>query len=225
MPFSPKIRSEVKKRALFRCCRCWEIGIQVHHIIPEGEGGSSTDIDNAAPLCPNCHDLIGPNPKKRKEIREMRDFWYEHVKNNILPNLPNVILNSSENINTLVLNSQKEEVLQELKDILISLFEKVDISFLATVQPYEQIAGLTPESSATVATDILYMSHPDYLDTWPGVKEKSRRIWPTGEGDTIVTVPPVESSQPTSANGRGVNIALKRSLSVDPSSSNGDEEA
>lgn len=79
MPFSPKIKDEVKKKAGFHCCRCHNIGVQVHHIIPQEYGGSD-DIDNAAPLCPNCHTSFGPNPDKRTEIRKMRDWWYERVK-------------------------------------------------------------------------------------------------------------------------------------------------
>jgi len=35
------------------------------------------NLDNAAPLCGSCHDLFGRNPDKRKQIREMRDFWWE----------------------------------------------------------------------------------------------------------------------------------------------------
>jgi anti-anti-sigma factor len=76
MPFSEIVKLEVKKRAAFRCCRCEQIGIDVHHIMPEKDGGSD-DVDNAAPLCQSCHDQFGDNPLKRKEIRQMRDWWYE----------------------------------------------------------------------------------------------------------------------------------------------------
>lgn len=76
MAFSEKLKLEIKRRADFRCCRCREIGIEVHHIVPEAEGGASTE-ENAAPLCPNCHTWFGDNPKKRKEIAQMRDWWYE----------------------------------------------------------------------------------------------------------------------------------------------------
>jgi hypothetical protein len=48
----------------------------VHHILPESQGGLS-EIDNAAPLCQNCHDQFGANPEKRKFVTEMRDWWYE----------------------------------------------------------------------------------------------------------------------------------------------------
>jgi hypothetical protein len=49
---------------------------EIHHIVPAAEGGPDTD-DNAAPLCPSCHETYGANSTKRKFIREARDFWYE----------------------------------------------------------------------------------------------------------------------------------------------------
>jgi hypothetical protein len=79
VPFSEAVKVQVKRKADFRCCRCREVGIDIHHIVPEAQGGPS-DIDNAAPLCQNCHDRFGANPEKRKEIRQMRDWWYEIVQ-------------------------------------------------------------------------------------------------------------------------------------------------
>ena len=79
MGFSEKIKLEVKKKAAFRCCRCSDIGVEIHHILPQKDGGPD-EIDNAAPLCPSCHEKFGDNPKKRKEIRSMRDWWYEVVE-------------------------------------------------------------------------------------------------------------------------------------------------
>lgn len=78
MGFSEQIKLEVKQKAAFRCCRCHEIGVEVHHILPQKDGGLAV-IDNAAPLCPSCHDNFGDNSQKRKEIRQMRDWWYEVV--------------------------------------------------------------------------------------------------------------------------------------------------
>jgi hypothetical protein len=76
MPFSENIKRKVKERAHYRCCVCHnQWATEVHHIIPESEGGRDTE-ENAAPLCSNCHDLLGGNPDKRKFIRENRDFWY-----------------------------------------------------------------------------------------------------------------------------------------------------
>lgn len=76
MPFSEKTKTEVRKKSHFSCCLCKALGIEVHHIIPKQENGTDT-FDNAAPLCPTCHETFGSNPRKRKMIREARDSWYE----------------------------------------------------------------------------------------------------------------------------------------------------
>jgi HNH endonuclease len=52
------------------------VGVDIHHILPQSEGGLDTE-ENAAPLCPSCHEVYGANPQKRKLIREARDLWYE----------------------------------------------------------------------------------------------------------------------------------------------------
>lgn len=78
MSFPEAIRIEAKKRSAFRCCIDQRPFVEVHHIIPSSEGGPDT-IDNAAPLCAACHDLFGGNPEKRKQIRQMRDHWWERV--------------------------------------------------------------------------------------------------------------------------------------------------
>ena len=52
------------------------MGLEVHHIVPEAEGGPDSE-DNAAPLCPTCHRTLGGNPELRSRIREMRDSWYK----------------------------------------------------------------------------------------------------------------------------------------------------
>lgn len=79
MAFSEKIINKVKEMADFMCCRCKHISFEVHHIIPQKDGGLDT-LENAAPLCPNCHTDFGDNKIKRKEITQMRDLWYKRVK-------------------------------------------------------------------------------------------------------------------------------------------------
>ena len=77
MAFSESVKWAVKQRAHFRRCICQRSGvsIEVHHILPAEHGGPDTE-DNAAPLCPTCHEEYGANPSKRKANREQRDFWY-----------------------------------------------------------------------------------------------------------------------------------------------------
>ena len=77
MAFSETLKIAVRKRAHLRCCICRSVGVEIHHIIPQEESGSDTE-ENAAPLCPSCHEIYGANQTKRKFIREARDFWYEH---------------------------------------------------------------------------------------------------------------------------------------------------
>jgi hypothetical protein len=76
--FSETTKQRVKRRADFTCCWCEDRRqkVEVHHIIPQAEGGSD-DEDNAAPLCSNCHTLYGGNPDLRKEIESRRNHWYE----------------------------------------------------------------------------------------------------------------------------------------------------
>jgi HNH endonuclease len=76
MPFSPSLALRVRQKCHFQCCLCRDIGVEIHHIVPQSEGGSDTE-ENAAPLCPSCHEKLGANPTKRKFIREARDFWFE----------------------------------------------------------------------------------------------------------------------------------------------------
>ena len=76
MAFSESLKKKIRERAHFRCCICHTVDVDIHHIVPQADGGENTE-DNAAPLCPNCHGKYGANPKKRKIIREMRDHWYK----------------------------------------------------------------------------------------------------------------------------------------------------
>lgn len=76
MAFPEKLKIDIRRRAHFSCCLCKSLGVEIHHIEPQEEGSPDTD-DNAAPLCPSCHETYGANPQKRKFIREARDLWYE----------------------------------------------------------------------------------------------------------------------------------------------------
>src|SRR2546425_624456 len=76
--FSEAVKKEAKARAHYSCAMCHRPGfLHVHHIDAQKDGGSD-DIGNAAPLCPDCHALYGDNPVMRKQIRAMRDFWWDH---------------------------------------------------------------------------------------------------------------------------------------------------
>jgi hypothetical protein len=76
MAFSESTKLSVQRAAHFHCCLCRSLGVEIHHIVPQAEGGSD-DAENAAPLCPSCHETYGANPTKRKFIREARNLWFE----------------------------------------------------------------------------------------------------------------------------------------------------
>ncbi|MFC2062673.1 HNH endonuclease [Chloroflexota bacterium] len=150
MGFSEQVKLEVKRKAAFQCCRCRSIGVQVHHIIPEEHGGSD-DISNAAPLCPNCHAHFGGNPDKRKEITQMRDWWYDMVNLQFQGNqntaLFGQITEVHEKIKTIVVNQDKRDLkfqtdFEEIKSTLKLMSEKY-------------IDNMTPGTAVVTASGII----------------------------------------------------------------------
>lgn len=79
MPFSEKLKLEVKQKSNFRCVVCGEAIVEIHHIIPQSEKGLDT-FDNAVALCAHCHNIYGNNSSKRDELRHRRDFVYNKIE-------------------------------------------------------------------------------------------------------------------------------------------------
>jgi len=144
MPFSEAIKRQVKERAAFKCCRCQKLGVQVHHIIAEEHGGPDT-IDNAAPLCPNCHDAFGDNPKKRKEIGHMRDWWYEQVER--MYSHSDLSMDFLDRMNTTIqtIQQKQETDMSELKAMLRGVADQM-------------IENATPATAEVVASGIMDIS-------------------------------------------------------------------
>lgn len=76
MEFSESTKLEAKTRAHFRCVVCQQPWVEVHHIKARADGGENS-LENAAPLCAGCHHRFGGNPELRKQLREMRDHWWQ----------------------------------------------------------------------------------------------------------------------------------------------------
>ena len=79
MAFLESVRDEAKKRAHFKCVVCHEPWVEVHHIQAQADGGSDS-LENAAPLCASCHHRYGGNPELRKQLKGMRDHWWERCQ-------------------------------------------------------------------------------------------------------------------------------------------------
>ena len=153
MPFDDKIKIEAMKKAAFSCCVCRKssVSIEVHHIIPQSQGGDDS-IENAAPLCPNCHSDYGNNVDKRKRIKQMRDCWYDTVEkmysgNNVSPEdigkihglLQYVYLKQDSIINR---QSKHDSDLEKLK-VMLSKFSN------------KTIDKMTVESSDIIMTGVI----------------------------------------------------------------------
>jgi hypothetical protein len=89
MAFSPKTVEDLLLKANRHCCLCRQFkgkNLEVHHIVPQAEGGGD-DPDNAIVLCFDCHaDVVSYNPshpRGRKytsaELRRHRDEWFTVV--------------------------------------------------------------------------------------------------------------------------------------------------
>jgi len=114
MAFSEALKLKVRKKAHLSCCLCKAIGVEVHHIIPQEEGGPDTE-ENAAPLCPSCHEAYGANPQKHKFIREARDLWYEICEKRFASDPERL-----DEIKRLLQNTVSYEDFQSFKDELLS---------------------------------------------------------------------------------------------------------
>jgi hypothetical protein len=95
MPFDEKVRKKVLLWCDRHCCLCRKpcgINIEVHHLIPEDQGGKS-EIDNAIPLCFECHGIVQhynvrhPIGTKYKpdELKHRRDQIYEEYTRHLVP--------------------------------------------------------------------------------------------------------------------------------------------
>lgn len=135
----------MRRKAAFRCCRCQSIGVEVHHIVPQHESGPDT-FENAAPLCAKCHEDFGNNPAKRKEIRNMRDWWYEQVPT--LFRQDTGFSQLEEKIDLLVTAiTQNAASVSQLQILLGEFCERL-------------IGGITPENSQKVASVIVNARKP-----------------------------------------------------------------
>jgi hypothetical protein len=80
MPFSLKIKEEVKYKSRYMCVFCKQLGpLDVHHVISQCENGSD-DIDNAVCLCPTHHRQYGDNPAFYEYLSNERDKWYVYCE-------------------------------------------------------------------------------------------------------------------------------------------------
>ena len=102
MPFPDKVRLQALLWCDRHCCLCkkaCDIHIALHHLNPESEGGSN-DIDNAMPLCFDCHAKVehynNQHPRGTKynikELKERREQVYEEFTRHLVPSVGHQII-------------------------------------------------------------------------------------------------------------------------------------
>jgi hypothetical protein len=90
--FSLSVRQDALVGAARHCCVCHRykgVKVEVHHIVPQAQGGSD-EPDNAIALCFDCHADAGhynpDHPRGSKlspeELRQARDLWHMMVRGN-----------------------------------------------------------------------------------------------------------------------------------------------
>jgi hypothetical protein len=138
MSFSDDLKLQVKRRAHFMCCLCHALGVEVHHVLPQEDGGRDTE-DNAAPLCPSCHETYGANPQKRKFIREARDLWYEICEKRFAPDPDRL-----DEIGTLLKDAVTKKDLDNAVDKIVNLLRETgNQTSVSTAEKAREIAQVS----------------------------------------------------------------------------------
>lgn len=154
MPFSNAIKKEVKRRGHYQCCICRvPFLIEVHHILPEEHGGEDV-IENAAPLCSNCHFGFGDNPKKRAAITEVRNWWYEVCeRSEKSASYSDVSEKLDEHYASI--KEDQEKLLIELKGELSSYFAKQGVQILKADTMDDLVTTISGSTVASIPDKII----------------------------------------------------------------------
>ena len=115
MPFNRDEVADLLAKCRRHCCICYRfcgIKIETDHMVPEGEGGSNK-IENAIPLCFECHAEVhlcnNEHPRGRKytpaELRQHKEQWLD-----LCENKPSVLLQGQNRVDSGVLSAVISEL-------------------------------------------------------------------------------------------------------------------
>ncbi len=201
MGFNKKEEEQLLVETGRYCCICKQfkgVKIRVHHIVKPKYGGTN-DIDNAIPLCQDCHDDMGydqehPSGKKytKGELIGHRESTKKSVKEGKLPRWGYVVEQDTPVIEQLKL---KEKGLIELEDEETELEIKPSFAQeahlravkLALEAEREKEKGNNDkacsfyEAALTAFSDdhFLYLSYANLLQEIGDI-DKARKIWQEG---------------------------------------------
>ena len=141
MAFTEKTKEEVKRKSHYQCCICKNPFVDVHHIIPQSDGGGD-DFDNAAPLCGACHRQYGSNPDLRKTIKGMCGLWYEICETRYKDDASQPILKKIDDLAKELIEEKKKDraKINELKRLIVGLQERRKEE-VVEAESIEELAG------------------------------------------------------------------------------------
>lgn len=146
MAFSEEIKLKIKRRAHFKCCMCQRPYVEVHHIIPEAASGEDTE-ENAAPLCPWCHDIYGNDHTKRKYIRQAREAWYEICSKRYSSDMDRIDKIAAQ-LNEKATKQDLNKAIDEIHDLFVSIINQ---SNRTTKEVIQEISDVTAAISTTTS--------------------------------------------------------------------------
>lgn len=154
MPFNEEIKLKVRRRAHFKCCMCQRPYVEVHHIIPEADGGEDTE-ENAAPLCPWCHEIHGNDRTKRKYIRQARDGWYEICAKRYSSD-PDRIDKITSQLNEKATKEDLKNAVAEINDIFVSIINQPNRTTKEVVQEISDVSAAISSTTSPRWIDCSY---------------------------------------------------------------------
>jgi hypothetical protein len=170
MGFSEAVKREVKQKAHYRCVWCGSLGLflEVHHLTPSADGGAD-DVENAAPVCPNCHTMYGHNPEFRKELRERRDFWWGRSEQESVPSYAPLLQRTNEIIERVSdierQGERTDEAVNEVKSLVLGIF-KIQTDGVSSASTVSQVLASSTSQLPTNATGQLDPSTEAVITNW-----------------------------------------------------------
>lgn len=81
-----KIRKSVYRRDGYRCALCdYTRHLQIHHVVPRGQGGPRDNVMNMICLCSDCHAMVhGIDLRGWTNCKEDREMYQEDAKQCII---------------------------------------------------------------------------------------------------------------------------------------------
>lgn len=166
MDFPEHVKLEAKRRSHYRCSICRQTKfLHVHHIVPQEEDGPAT-LDNAAPLCVDCHDLHGGDRGKRKWVREARDYWWDYVAKLASNPTTTTLLAKFDTLQTDVAEGRRD--VADLKAVVMQQLASAS----AAVNSAETVADIAQATAPSGSTQLAAL----------------RRIWPILGGEYIAPI-------------------------------------